>query len=175
MNLLLGVTGSISIYKSIELLRIFQKSNNSVSVVMTRSAKELVSPLIFETFAPGRVYSELFNNPGKPILHIDLAKDSDLLLIAPATANIIGKMANGIADDLLSTVFISFYKKVIISPAMNTNMLNNSAVKDNLLKLKKRGVEIIEPDNGPLACSDEGSGRLPAPDEIFKFCMERVK
>ena len=173
MNLLLAVTGSISVYKSVEILRIFQKNNHNVSVIMTESACKLVSPLLFETFTPGKVFTSLFNASGKPLVHIDLAKESDLMLIAPATANIIGKISNGIGDDIVSTVFLSFYKKSIISPAMNTNMLNNPSVQENIRKLKSRGVFVIEPENGSLACSDEGEGRLPEPDEIYKFCMEK--
>ncbi|MCI0470894.1 MAG: phosphopantothenoylcysteine decarboxylase, partial [Candidatus Aminicenantes bacterium] len=111
MNLILGVTGSISAFKAVDIMRIFQKNNHQVSVILTKAAREFIAPLTFETFAPGRVYTDMFPGNRHPLLHIDLAKDNDLLLIAPATANIIGKMANGIADDLLSTVFIAFYKK----------------------------------------------------------------
>ncbi len=173
MNILLGVSGSISIYKSVEILRLFQKDGNTVTVIMTESAKKFVSPLLFETFASGRVFSGMFSNPGNPLLHIDAASDADLFLIAPATANIIGKFANGIADDLLSTIFLTYDKRIVISPAMNTKMLNHPAVINNLNILKKRGAEIIKPGHGSLACSDEGEGRLPDPHEIFRFCMEK--
>lgn len=173
MNLLLGVTGSISIYKSVEIMRIFQKKGHFVSVIMTESAQKLVSPLLFETFSPGKVYTDLFVRNGEPLVHIDLGKESDLFLIAPATANIIGKISNGIADDLISTTFIAFNKKVIIAPAMNTNMFNSPAVKENLKILSERGVNIIDPGEGSLACSDEGKGRLPDPEKIFYYCMEK--
>ncbi len=171
MNLILGVTGSISAFKAVDIMRIFQKNNHQVSVILTKAAREFIAPLTFETFAPGRVYTDMFPGNRHPLLHIDLAKDNDLLLIAPATANIIGKMANGIADDLLSTVFIAFYKKVAAAPAMNSYMLENKAVVENLARLKSRGVAVIEPAKGSLACSSEGKGRLPEAAEIYEFCM----
>lgn len=153
-------------------MRIFQKNNHQVSVVLTRAAREFIAPLTFETFTPGRVYTDMFAGHPDPLPHINLAKDNDLLLIAPATANIIGKMANGIADDLLSTVFIAFYKKVVIAPAMNSYMLENKAVVENMERLKSRGVAIIEPAKGSLACSSEGRGRLPEAAEIYEFCIK---
>ena len=174
MNVLLGVTGSISAYKAVDILRIFQKNNHGVSVIMTASAQHIIPALTFETFIPGRVYTEMFERKRDPLLHIDVCRDNGLLLIAPATANIIGKMANGIADDLLSTTFLAFYKTVIIAPAMNTHMLENPAVKDNLARLHSRGVHIIEPDAGGLACKDEGKGKLPAPQYIYDRCIKLV-
>lgn len=174
MNLLLGITGSISAYKSVDILRVFQKNSHSVSVIMTGSAQKLISPIIFETFSPGRVFTDMFERKNDPLLHINLVKDNDLLLVAPATANIIGKFANGIGDDLLSTTFLAWNKKVIISPAMNTNMFNNQAVKENMDKLTERDVLFIEPDEGSLACIEEGKGRLPSKENIYKFCMEKM-
>jgi phosphopantothenoylcysteine decarboxylase/phosphopantothenate--cysteine ligase len=171
MNVILGVTGSISAFKAVDIMRIFQKNRHQVSVVLTRAAREFIAPLTFETFTPGRVYTDMFAGRPDPLPHINLAKDNDLLLIAPATANIIGKMANGIADDLLSTVFIAFYKKVAIAPAMNSYMLENKAVIENMERLKSRGITIIEPAKGSLACSSEGRGRLPEAAEIYEFCM----
>ena len=175
MNVLLGLTGSISVYKSVEILRKFQKNNDSVSVIMTDSACKLISPVIFETFTPGNVHIALFRQNSDPIIHINIVKNNDLLLVAPATANIIGKFANGIADDLLSTTFIAWDKEVVIAPAMNTKMLENPAVVNNLNVLKKRGAYIIEPEKGELACSDDGAGRLPSADDIFKYCKELKK
>ncbi len=175
MNIVLGVTGSISAYKAVEILRIFQKNNHGVSVVLTRSAQEFIAPLSFETFIPGRVYTKMFDQQADPIIHISLAKDNDLLLIAPATANIIGKMAAGIADDLLSTTFLAFYKTVVIAPAMNVHMLENPAVVDNIARLKERGVLVIEPDSGSLACHTEGKGRLPEAGDIYQFCLQCLK
>jgi len=172
MNIILGVTGSISAYKTVELMRYFQKRGHNISVVLTNSALKFVSPLSFETFIPGKVYYDMFKKGQDPLLHINLNKNNDLLLIAPASANIIGKMANGIADDLLSTVYIAFNKRVVISPAMNSIMLEHPAVVRNIDILNKRGVEIIEPDRGELACEDEGRGRLPSEKSIYDFCIK---
>lgn len=174
MRLLLGVTGSISAYKAMDIMRTFQKQDHRVSVVLTRSALHFIGPISFETFTPGRVYSEMFAQNQDPLLHINLGKNHDLFLVAPASANIIGKMANGIADDLLSTTFLAFYKPVVLAPAMNSYMLENPAVQDNISRLKERGVAIIEPDEGSLACKDEGKGKLPAPDRIYQFCLDLV-
>jgi len=175
MNVLLGVTGSISVYKSVEIMRLFQKNGHNVSVIMTNSASKLISPIIFDTFSPGNVHIEMFRENTDPLLHINLVKDNDLFLIAPATANIIGKFANGIADDLLSTTFIAWSKKIVISPSMNSNMLKNPAVVENIRVLRKRGISILDPGKGELACSDEGEGRLPEPSSICKYCIESYK
>ena len=175
MKIVLGVTGSISVYKSVELLRKFQKNGDEISVIMTESARRLISPIIFETFTPGNVHTEMFMEKPDPLIHINIVKDNDLLLVAPATANIIGKFANGIADDLLSTVFIAWDKKVVVAPAMNTKMLNNQAVINNLSVLKNRGIFILQPGIGGLACSEDGAGRLPSADEIYKYCKEVKK
>lgn len=172
MNVILGVTGSISAYKAIDVLRIFQKNGHQVSVIMTESATKLISPLSFDTFIPGRVYKDMFGIARDSLVHVDLCKKNDLLIIAPATANIIGKMANGIADDLLSTIFLAFYRKVVIAPAMNSHMYNNPVVLENISKLRTRGVNILEPEKGSLACADEGIGRLPPAEKIFTYCME---
>lgn len=174
MNLVLGITGSISAFKAVEIMRIFQKNKHQVSVILTKAAREFITPLTFETFAPGRVYIDMFAKNQDPLLHINLAKDNDLLLIAPATANIIGKMASGIADDLLSTTFIAFYKKVAVAPAMNSYMLENKAVAENISRLKSRGIAVIEPEKGSLACSTEGRGRLPDAEKIYDFCSKLI-
>lgn len=172
MNIILGVSGSISAYKSVELMRYFQKKGHNISVVLTKNALNFVSPLSFETFLPGKVYYDMFKQNQDPLLHINLNKDNELLLIAPASANIIGKMANGIADDLLSTLYIAFNKRIVISPAMNSVMLEHPAVVRNLEILKSRGVEIIEPEEGELACENEGKGRLPLPEYIYDLCVK---
>ncbi|MCX6553725.1 MAG: phosphopantothenoylcysteine decarboxylase [Candidatus Aminicenantes bacterium] len=172
MKLILGVSGSIGAYKAVELMRLFQKNGHAVSVVMTRAATQIIAPLTFATFAPGKVFVEMFTENQDPLLHINLSKENDLLLVAPATANIIGKMANGIADDLLSTLFCAFYKKVVVAPAMNSHMLENPAVRDNISRLQSRGIEIIEPVDGLLANSETGKGRLPAPEDIYRRCLD---
>ncbi|MCP4215712.1 MAG: hypothetical protein GY765_13745 [bacterium] len=174
MNILLGVTGSISAYRAVDILRIFQKNKHNVSVVLTDSAREFIPALPFETFSPGNVYTGMFDLHKDPLLHINICNDTDMMLIAPASANIIGKMAGGIADDLLSTIFLAYHKQVVVAPAMNTHMLANPAVQDNLALLKKRGIEIIEPDEGSLACKVEGKGKLPTPERIFQHCMDLI-
>ncbi|MCP4152536.1 MAG: phosphopantothenoylcysteine decarboxylase [bacterium] len=171
MDLILGVTGSIGAYKAVDIMRIFLKNQHTVSVIMTASAKEFIPALTFETFNPGNIYSEMFAKHQDPLLHIN-SQEKDLLLIAPATANIIGKMANGIADDLLSSTFLAFYKQVVIAPAMNTHMLENPVVQDNIARLKSRKIEVINPDEGMLACKAEGKGKLPSAERIYKHCME---
>lgn len=175
MKILLGVTGSISAYKSVEILRGFQKFGDEVTVIMTESACKLISPIIFETFVPGQVHTVMFQEKSAPLIHIDVVRENDLFLIAPATANIIGKFANGIADDLLSTTFIAWDKKVVVAPAMNTKMLNNPAVVNNINVLKNRGISVIEPGSGELACSEDGAGRLPSADKIIEFCRDGEK
>jgi phosphopantothenoylcysteine decarboxylase/phosphopantothenate--cysteine ligase len=174
MKVILGVTGSISAYKAVDILRLFQKNGHTVSVILTRSAREFIPALTFETFSPGKVFTDMFAQHQDPVLHISICGDSDLLLIAPATANMIGKMANGIADDLLSTVFLAFHKTVVAAPAMNCFMLDNPAVKDNLTRLRARGIGIIEPEEGSLACNYEGKGRLPDPGHIYDYCIKRL-
>lgn len=174
MKVVIGVTGSISAYKAVDILRLFQKNGHSVKVIMTRSALEFIPTLTFDTFIPGNVFTDMFARHQDPVLHINICEDSDLLLIAPATANIIGKMANGIADDLLSTTFLAFHKAVVVAPAMNCHMLENPAVKDNLSRLRARQIGIIEPDEGSLACKYEGKGRLPDPRHIYDFCIKFV-
>lgn len=172
MNVVLGVTGSISAYKAVDLMRVFQKNGHRVSVIMTASAQKLIPALTFETFTPGRVYTDMWEKRGDPVLHVNICDGNDLLLIAPASANIIGKMANGIADDLLSTTYLAFYKKVVIAPAMNSNMLEHPAVRENIARLKTRGVDVIEPEEGLLACNYRGKGKLPEPDRIYEYCMK---
>ena len=172
MKLILGVSGSIGAYKAVDIMRVFQKNGHDVTVVMTRAATRIITPLTFETFAPGRVFQELFAEGQDPLLHINLCKENDLLLVAPATANTIGKLANGIADDLLSTLFCAFFKRVVVAPAMNTHMLENPAVGDNIARLKSRGVEIIEAAEGPLANLETGRGRLPDAETIYRHCLK---
>jgi phosphopantothenoylcysteine decarboxylase / phosphopantothenate---cysteine ligase len=174
MKVILGVTGSISAYKAVDLLRLFQKNGHEVSVLLTAVAQKFIPVLTFETFVPGRVYSGMFEPHQDPVLHINLCRDSDLLLIAPASANILGKMANGIADDLLSTTFLAFYRTVVAAPAMNCHMLEHPAVQENIARLRAGGVGVIDPEEGALACDYEGKGRLPDPQRIYDYCLKRV-
>ena len=157
----LGVTGGIAVYKACELLRLLQKRGIDVFVVMTRNACRFVAPLTFETLSGHPVAVDTFDRPQTwEVEHIALAKRADLFLIAPATANIIGKMACGIADDMLSTTVMATRAPVLVAPAMNTGMWENAAVQQNVKTLRARGVEIVAPVSGHLACGDSGAGKL---------------
>lgn len=172
MKVILGVTASISAYRAVDVMRTFQKKDHRVTVVMTPSATRFIPSLPFETFAPGRVYSEMFDPVSPPLLHIDLARENELLLVAPATANTIGKFAAGIADNLLTSLFLAFSRTVVIAPSMNTTMLENPATARNMDLLKKRGIGFITPAEGDLACGVAGKGKLPPPHRIYRECME---
>lgn len=157
----LGVTGGIAVYKACELLRLLQKRGIDVFVVMTQNACRFVAPLTFETLSGHPVPVDTFDRPQTwEVEHIALAKRADLFLIAPATANIIGKMACGIADDMLSTTVMATRAPVLVAPAMNTGMWENAAVQQNVKTLRARGVEIVAPVSGHLACGDSGAGKL---------------
>ena len=157
----LGVTGGIAVYKACELLRLLQKRGIDVFVVMTKNACRFVAPLTFETLSGHPVAVDTFDRPQTwEVEHIALAKRADLFLIAPATANIMGKMACGIADDMLSTTVMATRAPVLVAPAMNTGMWENAAVQQNVKTLRARGVEIVAPVSGHLACGDNGAGKL---------------
>lgn len=157
----LGVTGGIAVYKACELLRLLQKRGIDVFVVMTQNACRFVAPLTFETLSGHPVAVDTFDRPQTwEVEHIALAKRADLFLIAPATANIMGKMACGIADDMLSTTVMATRAPVLVAPAMNTGMWENAAVQQNVKTLRERGVEIVAPVSGHLACGDSGAGKL---------------
>lgn len=157
----LGVTGGIAVYKACELLRLLQKRGIDVFVVMTRNACRFVAPLTFETLSGHPVAVDTFDRPQTwEVEHIALAKRADLFLIAPATANIMGKMVCGIADDMLSTTVMATRAPVLVAPAMNTGMWENAAVQQNVKTLRARGVEIVAPVSGHLACGDSGAGKL---------------
>ena len=167
MLIALGVTGGIGAYKAVEVVRGLQKRGHDVVAVMTESATRFVGPVTFEAITGRRVITGQFE-PGAnaDIEHIALASTIDLLVIAPATANIIGKMANGIADDFLSTLYTATRAPVLVAPAMNTQMFEHAAVRKNLETLSSRGVRFVEPGEGYLACGWIGKGRLAEPDEI---------
>ena len=157
----LGVTGGIAAYKACELLRLLQKQGVDVYVVMTKHACQFVAPLTFETLSGHPVAVDTFERPATwEVEHIALAKRADLFLIAPATANIIGKMANGIADDMLSTTVMATKAPVMLAPAMNTGMWENPATQENVERLQRRGVHVVTPATGHLACGDSGAGKL---------------
>ena len=166
-NIVLGVTGSIAAYKACDITSKLAKKSINIDVIMTKSATNFVHPLTFQTLSSNVVNVDMFNDIKYwEVNHISLAKKADILLIAPATANIIAKLANGIADDMLSSVALATKNQIIIAPAMNTNMYENPATIENIEKLKKRGVKFIEPDNGMLACKDVGKGKLADVDTI---------
>jgi phosphopantothenoylcysteine decarboxylase / phosphopantothenate---cysteine ligase len=163
----LGVTGGIGAYKAVEVARLLQKQGHDVVTIMTRSARRFVGPVTFEAITRRRVISDQWT-PGTnaDIEHISIASDIALLLVAPATANIIGKFAHGIADDFLSSLFLATEAPVLLAPAMNTNMLAHPAVQENLATLQSRGVRFVEPGEGYLACGWIGKGRLAEPADI---------
>jgi phosphopantothenoylcysteine decarboxylase / phosphopantothenate---cysteine ligase len=165
--IVLGVTGGIACYKAVELVRHLVKADFCVRVIMTRGAMEFVTPLTFQTLSGNPVATETFDlTQESQIGHINLADSTDLFVIAPATANVIGKIAAGIADDLLTTVLMATQAPVLIAPAMNIHMYENPILQENLRKLRRVGYHIIEPAEGYLACGYEGKGRLPDLEKI---------
>jgi len=172
-NVVLGVSGGIAAYKACEIVSRLKKLGANVDVIMTKSAAEFVTPLTFQSLSLNKVTVDMFEEPKYwEIGHISLAKKADLFLIAPATANIIGKLAGGIADDMLSTTAMATKAPVLIAPAMNTNMYENIAVQENIEKLRKRGMHFINPIEGLLACGDVGAGKLPDPVDIVNRAIE---
>jgi phosphopantothenoylcysteine decarboxylase / phosphopantothenate---cysteine ligase len=175
MRITLGVTGGVAAYKSAELVRRLQTEGHSVQVVMTRAAREFITPLTFAALSGQKVITDLFSesasgeaNLESAIEHIAVAQRTDLLLIAPATADSLAKFARGLADDFLSTLYLASTAPVVIAPAMNVNMWQHSATQENLATLRKRGVHIVEPGQGYLACGMTGPGRLADNEEILR-------
>lgn len=168
-NVILGVTASVAIYKACDLIRRLKEQGYSVTVVMTEDAKEFIKPILFQSLSGNKVLSGLFETPEAwNIEHISLAEKADAVLIAPATANIIGKLASGICDDLLTCVVTATKAPVIICPAMNEFMFQNKIVQDNMSKLRKFGVRFVEPKKGRLACGRTGVGCLADIETIIK-------
>lgn len=169
-NIVMGVSGGIAVYKAVDVVSRLKKLNANVDIIMTKSASEFVTPLTFQSISQNPVTVNIFNEPKQwEIEHISLAKKADIFLVAPATANIIGKVANGIADDMLSTTIMATRAKVIFAPAMNTNMYNNVIFRDNMNKLKNYGYEFIKPGSGRLACGDIGEGKMAEPSDIVDY------
>lgn len=165
-NVLLGLTGSVAIYRSVELARRLIQAGARVEAILTESALRFVNPLLVESVTGRKPYSDTFQFP---MSHIELSQNSDIMVVAPATANIIGKFASGIADNLLSTAFLAMSPgKVLIAPAMNWRMYENPAVQENINRLKARGVNFIGPEKGPLCCGEEGYGRLSDIEDILQ-------
>lgn len=168
-NILLGVTGGIAAYKVLDLCSRLNKKGANLKIIMTKSACEFINPLSFETMGRCKVYTDLFEGHHEEVHHIELAKWADIMLIAPASANTIAKMANGIADNFLLSSYLAFDKEVIIAPAMNTNMLKAKATQRNTETLLEDGVDLIKPEPGLLACNTIGDGRLEEPQEIVNY------
>lgn len=171
-NIVLGVTGGIAAYKAVELLRLLTKAGAAVHVIMTKSAQEFVTPLTFQTLSMNPVTTDLFNLISEQeIGHISLADRADLFIIAPATANVIGKVAGGIADDMLTTTIMATKAPVLFAPAMNVNMYCNPLYRENEEKLRHHGYLFVEPVKGMLACGWEGEGKLQDPQVIFQAAV----
>jgi phosphopantothenoylcysteine decarboxylase/phosphopantothenate--cysteine ligase len=171
-RIILGVTGGIAAYKSVELLRLLTKAGAEVHVIMTRAAQEFITPLTFQTLSANPVHTELFSLIAeREIGHISLADMADLFIIAPATANSIGKIANGIADDMLTTTVMATKAPLLIAPAMNVNMYTNPIYRGNEEKLLRQGYLFVAPEKGSLACGWEGEGKLAAPEAIFEAAV----
>ncbi len=174
--IVLGVSGGIACYKAVELVRLLVKTGFRVQVIMTRGAMEFVAPLTFQTLSGNPVSTEAFSlTQESQIGHINLADAADLFVIAPATANVIGKIAGGIADDLLTTVLMATRAPVLIAPAMNIHMYENPILQENIRKLSRVGYHLLEPAEGYLACGYEGRGRLPDPDKIVEEIRRLLK
>jgi phosphopantothenoylcysteine decarboxylase/phosphopantothenate--cysteine ligase len=175
-TVVLGVSGGIACYKSVELVRLLVKEGFAVQVIMTRGAMQFVTPLTFQTLSGRPVASETFDlTQESEIGHINLADSADVFVIAPATANVIGKIAAGIADDLLTTVIMATRAPVLIAPAMNVHMYANAILQENVRRLRRVGYHIMEPAEGYLACGYEGSGRLPDPQKIVEEIQRLLK
>jgi phosphopantothenoylcysteine decarboxylase/phosphopantothenate--cysteine ligase len=181
MRITLGVTGGVAAYKAAELVRLLQQDGFTVQVVMTRGAREFITPLTFAALTGQKVITDLFEksstgeaNLDSAIEHIAVAQRTDLLLVAPATADILAKFARGIADDFLTTLYLATTAPVIVAPAMNVNMWNHAATQENVEALRKRGVKVVNPDEGYLACGMTGAGRLAGQQEIVAAVRETL-
>lgn len=174
-NVVIGVSGGIAVYKALDVVSKLKKHDINVHVIMTKSAQEFVTPLSFQSLSQNMVIKDMFEEPKAfEIQHISLAKKADLLVVVPATANIIGKVAGGIADDMLSTTIMATRARVIFAPAMNTNMYTNPIVQDNISKLKGLGYEFINPASGRLACGDVGDGKLADTEVIVDYILSSL-
>ena len=171
-NIVIGVSGGIAVYKVCQVVRDFKKLGANVDVIMTKNATEFVTPLTFETLSNNPVVTDMFKRGGWEVEHISLAKKADLFAVCPATANIVGKLANGIADDMLSTTLMATTAPIVVCPAMNVNMYRSKAFNENLDKLVRRGVHVVRAESGFLACGDVGEGRMAEPQTIVDFCVK---
>ena len=174
-TVVLGVTGSIAAYKIPNLARMLKKRGANVHVLMTENAENFINPIVFESLVQNKCLIDTFDrNFQYSVEHVAIAKQADVVLVAPASANVIGKIAGGIADDMLTTTVMACPCKKIIAPAMNHNMFHNPIVQDNIEKLKRFGYEIIEPDSGMLANGDIGDGRMPEESVLLEYIMREI-
>ncbi|MCX7661996.1 MAG: hypothetical protein N2Z79_04870 [Candidatus Omnitrophica bacterium] len=168
-EIILGVCGSVAIYKALEVIRRLREEGFLITVIMTKEAQELIRPLLFQNLSQNKVYTDLFSLPEAwEIQHVSLAEKADLILVLPATANIIAKVASGLCDDLLSCVILATKAEVLFCPAMNENMYKNKITQENIKKLKKIGYKFVEPIKGRLACGKIGFGHLADIETIIK-------
>lgn len=175
-NVVIGVTGGIAAYKALDVVSGLRKQEIEAHVILTQNASEFVTPLSFETLSNNEVVTDTFKRTKSwEVEHIALAKKADLFLVAPATANIIGKVAHGIADDMLTTTIMAARCPIVFAPAMNTAMYENVIVQENITFLKSKGYHFIEPDNGFLACGDRGKGKLAKPEDIIEVVLNLLK
>ena len=175
VKILLIICGGIASYKSLEIIRLIKKTNIDLDVVMTKSAQKFITPLLVTSLNEKKCYVDLFSVEDETKMnHIMLARKPDIILVAPATANIMAKLANGIADDLASTILLASFSQIILAPSMNPVMWNNLATQENYQKLIGRGVEFIEPDVGDMACGENGTGRFPEPKMIFENVISNI-
>lgn len=171
----LGVTGSIAAYKIANLASALVKLHADVTVIMTKNATNFINPITFETLTGNKCLVDTFDrNFQFNVEHVSLAKRADIFMVAPASANVIGKIANGIADDMLTTTIMACKCPKLVSPAMNTNMYDNPIVQDNIKKLGSYGYEIIDPANGYLACGDTGAGKMPEPEVLLSYILRTI-
>ena len=174
-NILLGVTGGIAAYKIATLASMLKKQKANVKVIMTENAAKFITPMTFETLTANKVYIDTFDrNFEFKVDHIELGKWADVFLIAPASADVTGKLANGIADDMLTTTALAMRCPIVISPAMNTTMYENKIVRHNMMKLRTYGMEVILPDSGHLACGDSGAGKMSQPEMLLEHIKKAV-
>lgn len=175
-TVVLGITGSIAAYKMASLASSLKKLGVNVEIIMTENATQFITPLTFEAITGNRCIVDTFDRSFDfNIEHISIAKKADLFMVAPASANIIGKIANGIADDMLTTTFMACTCPKLIAPAMNTNMYNNNILQDNLSRCRDYGIRIIEPAEGLLACGDSGRGKLPEPELLLEHILSEIQ
>lgn len=174
-HVLLGITGSIAAYKIANLASMLVKLNADVHVIMTKNSEQFISPITFETLTGNKVIDDTFErNSGYHVAHIAMAAEADVVMIAPASANVIAKLAHGIADDMLTSTMLAVTAPILLSPAMNTHMYENPITQENIEKIKNLGYKIIEPADGYLACGDTGKGKMPEPEVLCECILQEI-